>query len=363
MAPVGRARRRAARGARLIAAAAPIEAPPGPPATVLVVDDNAGNRLALRAMLAPLGHDVVEVDSGRAAVSAIAQQTFAVILMDVVMPIMDGYETARVLRRCSGSEHTPIIFVTTFGRDETEKASAYASGAVDFIFTPVLAEVLRAKVAAFIHLSIQSQELQRSLESITALNIEMLARLAAAAEFRDDVTGQHTRRVADLSVRIAERLGATDLEVGIIRLAAPLHDVGKIAIPDALLGKPGKLTAAEFEQMKTHATVGAQMLAGSHFALLEVAEQVALTHHEKWDGSGYPNGLAGEEIPFAGRVVAVADVFDALTHVRPYKSAWSKADAIAEITSHAGQHFDPRVVDAFLAGIGREGRSSPARAS
>ena len=132
-----------------------------------------------------------------------------------------------------------------------------------------------------------------------------------------------------------------ELEVGLIRLAAPLHDVGKIALPDTILGKPGKLTDAEFEQMKTHTTVGAQMLAGSAFALLEVAEQVALTHHEKWDGSGYPNGLAGEDIPIAGRIVAVADVFDALTHVRPYKAAWSKADAVAEITNHAGAAFRP----------------------
>jgi putative two-component system response regulator len=332
-----------------MAAAGLIDAPPSaPPATVLVVDDNAGKRLAVRAMLAPLGHAVVEADSGRAALRAVERQSFAVILMDVVMPILDGYETAKRIRQSSEAERTPIIFLTAFGRDETETASAYANGAVDFIFTPVLAEVLRAKVSAFVHLYLQSQELQQSLESITALNIEMLARLAAAAEFRDDETGQHTRRVGDLSVSIAQRLGVPDLELGLIRLAAPLHDVGKIALPDAILGKPGKLTRAEFEQMKAHTTVGAQMLAGSTFALLETAEHVALTHHERWDGSGYPNGLAGEEIPLAGRIVAVADVFDALTHVRPYKAAWSSADAIAEITSHAGEHFDPHVVDAFL---------------
>jgi putative two-component system response regulator len=322
-----------------------------PPAAVLVVDDNAGKRLAVRAMLAPLGHAVVEADSGQAALEAVARQSFAVILMDVVMPILDGYETARLLRQRSRSQDTPIIFLTAFRRDETETAAAYANGAVDFIFTPVLAEVLRAKVAAFVHLHLQSQELQHSLQSITSLNIEMLSRLAAAAEFRDDETGQHTRRVGDLSVRIAERLGVSDLEVGLIRLAAPLHDVGKIALPDAILGKPGRLTEAEFEQMKTHATVGGHMLAGSAFALLEMAEQVALTHHERWDGSGYPNGLGGEEIPLAGRIVAVADVFDALTHVRPYKEAWRRADALAEITRHAGRHFDPQVVAAFVAGF------------
>jgi putative two-component system response regulator len=335
-----------------MAAVEMIDAPPAalltPPASVLVVDDNAGKRLAVRAMLAPLGHAVIEADSGRAALDAVQQQNFAVILMDVVMPILDGYETAKLLRQRSQSQDTPIIFLTAFRRDETETAAAYANGAVDFIFTPVLAEVLRAKVAAFVHLFLQSEELQRSLQSITALNIEMLARLAAAAEFRDDDTGQHTRRVGDLSVSIAQRLGVSELEIGLIRLAAPLHDVGKIALPDAILCKPGKLTVAEFEQMKSHATVGGQMLAGSAFALLEVAQQVALTHHEKWDGSGYPNGLAGEDIPIAGRIVAVADVFDALTHVRPYKAAWSRVDAITEIADDAGRHFDPDVVEAFV---------------
>jgi putative two-component system response regulator len=336
-----------------MASAMPIDAS----AAVLVVDDNAGKRLAVRAMLAPLGYEVVEADSGRAALDAVSRRTFAVILMDVVMPILDGYETARLIRGRTGSQSTPIIFLTAFRRDETETAAAYANGAVDFIFTPVLAEVLRARVAAFVHLFQQSEELRRSLGSITALNIEMLARLAAAAEFRDDETGQHTRRVGNLSVAIAERMGVPELDVGLIGLAAPLHDVGKIALPDAILCKPGKLSEPEFEQMKTHATVGGQMLTGSAFALLEVAEEIALTHHERWDGSGYPAGLAGTEIPIAGRIVAVADVYDALTHVRPYKAAWRKSDAMAEITSHAGGHFDPDVVDAFRGGLREEVRS------
>jgi putative two-component system response regulator len=176
----------------------------------------------------------------------------------------------------------------------------------------------------------------------------MLARLAAAAEYHDDSTGEHTRRVGNLSVAIARRLGLPDSDVELIRLAAPLHDLGKIAIPDAVLRKPGRLTAAEFEQMKTHTTVGAEMLAGNPFALLEMAEQIALTHHEKWDGSGYPAGLGGDEIPVAGRIVAVADVFDALTHVRPYKAAWTAAEAIAEMRSQRGRHFDPEILDAFL---------------
>ncbi|MEA2132392.1 MAG: hypothetical protein QOC68_301 [Solirubrobacteraceae bacterium] len=189
---------------------------------------------------------------------------------------------------------------------------------------------------------------RRTSRELQQAQVEMLARLAAVAEFRDDDTGRHTRRVGDLSVAIGERLGLPTAQLDLLRLAAPLHDVGKIAIPDAVLGKPGKLTTAEFDQMKTHTSVGAQMLAGSGFALLELSEQIALTHHEKWDGSGYPAGLAGDAIPIAGRIVAVADVFDALTHERPYKPAWSTADALAEMADQAGRHFDPTVLEAFL---------------
>lgn len=574
------------------------------PPAVLVVNDRESSRLGVRVMLRPLGLEIVEADSGRAALAAVERQTFAVILMDVRMPIMDGYESAKLIRERNDAGLTPIIFFTAFGQDETETLTAYATGAVDFIFTPVLADVLRAKVLAFVALFVQARELQRSIESVTALNtalreshvreravienvadgivtagedgrieslnrsaqalfgyteaemvgeplgrllaeddlarliaagrrtetwgcrkdgscfpmevaisrmeigertsivgclhditrrrereeleleqrhalhrdaqrdraafdeapigslitgrdgliarvnrslcamtncepedllgthflslthpedrdrcalivaalvtehtgtqrfemryvlpddrviearvaltairdgagqvsqifaqledvteahrtsreldqaqFEILARLAAAAEFRDDDTGQHTRRVGDLSVGIAQRLGLAPEQVELIRLAAPLHDVGKIAIPDAILGKPGKLTDDEFAEMKSHTTVGARMLAGSAFRLLEVAEQIALTHHEKWDGRGYPAGLAGGDIPLVGRIVAVADVFDALTHERPYKEAWTQEAAVAEMADQSGRHFDPDVLCAFF---------------
>ncbi len=585
---------------------------------VLVVDDDAAKRLAVRAMLARLGSAVVEADSGRAALRAVSAQSFAVILMDVRMPIMDGYDTARLIRAQSESVLTPIIFLTAFGRDEIQTASAYASGAVDFIFAPIAPEALRAKVSAFLDLYARAQERERSLDSITALNaslresevraravlqnvadgivtvdeqgaieslnrsarrlfgyeeeeaigqplqsivapghhdefaesaragksllsasdtpaepietvgcrkdgscfpmeigisemqigertftigairdisdrveraererqrgqalrreaqldrvafeeapigsmitgrdgrieranhaickmlghtadelsgehflqfthpedrddsvatvaamlsgatrtrhfekrylhssgrtiearialtairddaqevaqlfaqiedvtdarrtsrelkqaqFEILARLAAAAELHDDDTGEHTHRVGDLSVTIAKGLGLPGPQVELLRLAAPLHDVGKIAIADAVLRKRGKLTANEFEQMKTHTTVGAQMLADSPFALLAMAAESALTHHERWDGSGYPAGLVGDAIPLSGRIVAVADVFDALTHTRRYKAAWTTDEAIDEMTDQAGRHFDPEVLEAFL---------------
>jgi putative two-component system response regulator len=585
---------------------------------VLLVDDDASKRLAICATLARLGHVVVEADSGRAALRAVAAQRFAVILMDVRMPTMSGYDTAKLIRLGRESARTPIIFLTAFGRDETETAGAYASGAVDFLFAPIAGDALRAKVSAFVDLFARAQEHQDSLDSITALNaslrdseararavlqnvadgiviadeqslieslnrsaralfgseqadvigqplqsivapshrddfikaahadttlraandtpaepietlgcrkdgshfpmeigvsqmqigdrtftigavrditdrveraererrraqalrrevqldrivfeeapigsvitgrdgrvervnhaictmlgrtaqelggahflqfthpedrdhsiavvaavmdgapgpqrfekrylhssgrviearialtairddaqevaqlfaqiedvtdarrttreleqaqFEMLARLAAAAELHDDDTGEHTHRVGHLSAAIAQTMGLADAQLELIRLAAPLHDIGKIAISDAILRKPGNLTVEEFEQVKIHTTVGAQMLAGSPFALLAVAEETALTHHERWDGSGYPSGLAMDEIPITGRIVAVADVFDALTHRRPYKPAWSTADAITEMTGQAGRHFDPQVVDAFL---------------
>jgi putative two-component system response regulator len=177
--------------------------------------------------------------------------------------------------------------------------------------------------------------------------LEVLQRLALAAEYRDDDTGEHTLRVARTSARLARVLGLPSKEVGEIALAAPLHDIGKMALRDSILLKPGPLSPDQYEQMKSHVRVGAEILAGSSSSLLQTAEEIASTHHERWDGSGYLRGLRGEEIPLAGRIVAVADVFDALTHRRPYKDPWPLDEAVAEVISCAGTHFDPVVVAAF----------------
>jgi putative two-component system response regulator len=191
------------------------------------------------------------------------------------------------------------------------------------------------------------QKVRERTAELEATQIEILERLALAAEYRDDNTGEHTKRVGETAARIAEALGWPTRDVELIRRAAPLHDVGKIAISDLILLKPGKLTSEEFEQMKAHTRLGAQMLSGGRFPLLQLAEQIALNHHERWDGSGYL-GLRGEAIPIPGRIVSVADVFDALTSERPYKRAWSQEDALAEIKRQSGQQFDPQVVEAFL---------------
>jgi HD-GYP domain-containing protein (c-di-GMP phosphodiesterase class II) len=193
-------------------------------------------------------------------------------------------------------------------------------------------------------LATQTVARRRDLE---AVRIEMLRRLALAAEDRDDNTHEHTERVAALAARLAQRLGVSAAGVAHIRHAAPLHDVGKIAIPDSILLKPGRLSAAEFEVVKTHAEAGARVLADADSELLEVAESIARSHHERWDGTGYPDGLSGGDIPLVGRLVHVADVFDILVHERPYKEAFSVEDAAAEISGGAGSQFDPEVVEAF----------------
>jgi PAS domain S-box-containing protein len=199
------------------------------------------------------------------------------------------------------------------------------------------------------HAQIQDMtEAKLAAQRLEEAQFETLARLAAAAEYRDDDTGKHTRRVGDLAGRLAEALDLPGDLPRLIRLAAPLHDVGKIGIPDAILLKPGRLNEEEFEQMKRHTTIGAQMLSGGTSAQLALAKEIAGTHHERWDGTGYPAGVAGEAIPIAGRIVAVADVFDALTHARPYKQPWSLGDTLVELDRQRGRQFDPEVIDAFF---------------
>jgi putative two-component system response regulator len=290
------------------------------------------------------------------------------------MPYLDGFMVMNQIKhRIAENTFLPIVILTADVTTET-KQRALRKGAADFLFKPLdMAEVLlrirnllRTRI---LHVEVQNQnqvlevrvhERTRELEEahhailqhaaeLQEAQIETIHRLALAAEYRDDDTGQHVQRVSQNSALIAAAMGWPEGEVELIRKASPLHDVGKIGIPDDILLKPGKLTPEEWTVMKSHTVIGAKILSGSRFPLLQMAEEIALTHHEKWDGSGYCPGLGGENIPLSGRIVAVADVFDALTHERPYKKAWLVSDALAEISSQSGRHFDPAVVEAFMA--------------
>jgi putative two-component system response regulator len=251
------------------------------------------------------------------------------------------------------------VIVLTGQSGPHSKHQALEAGARDFLVKPFDADEVHIRVRNALELrALQlaqrdlQDELARRVEERTAeleaARFDVVERLARAGEFRDDATGDHTRRVGITTGLLAKRCGATAELVHDLELAAPLHDIGKLAVPDAILLKPGRLTPDEFKRVEVHTQVGADLLAGSSSTLLELAREIALTHHERWDGHGYPQRLAGDAIPQSGRLTAIADVFDALTHPRPYKPAWTIDDAIAEMTSQRGAQFDPHALDEFL---------------
>jgi len=326
---------------------------------ILIVDDKPSNILLLEGILQEEDYTVYRsITDPREALPQFFEYHPDLILLDLQMPYMDGFEVMKKLRACLLPDAFLPILVLTANITPEAKRRALAEGATDFLTKPfdpteVILRIRNLLQTRGLHLQLQEQNqlLEKKVLDRTAdleqTQVEILERLALAAEYRDDDTGEHTKRVGQTCARIVEALGWQPAEVELIRRAAPLHDVGKIAIPDSILLKPGKLTPEEFESMKMHTTLGAKMLSGGGFPLLQLAEQIALTHHERWDGTGYI-GLREESIPIAGRIVTVADVFDALTSTRPYKEAWSQSEAIDEIRRQSGQQFDPRVVEAFL---------------
>jgi len=327
-------------------------------AKILIVDDQPSNVLLLEALLQDDDLGVLRsVADSRQVLPAFLDFQPDLVLLDLQMPHPDGFEVMQQLRRCILPEQFLPILVLTANIAPEAKRRALAEGASDFLTKPfdpaeVILRVRNLLHTRYLHLQLQdhNQQLDTKVRERTAeleeTQLEILERLALAAEYRDDDTGEHTKRVGRMSAEIAQVLGLSPAEVELIRRAAPLHDVGKIAIPDAILLKPSQLTIEEFEQMKTHTSIGAKMLSGGRFPLLQLAEEIARSHHERWDGSGYM-GLVREQIPVAGRIVTVADVFDALNNERPYKKAWSRADAFEEIQRQSGRQFDPRIVEAF----------------
>lgn len=327
-------------------------------ARILIVDDEPANLKLLDKMLASQGYQQrLLVHDPREVLTRYLEAPVDLILLDINMPHLDGYQVMEQLSALNDPVLPPIIVLTAqHGRDYQLKA--LAAGARDFVAKPfdrteLLMRVRNLLDAQLAHRLVHDQKnvleelVRQRTEELHLTRLQVVRRLGRAAEYRDNETGYHTIRMSQFSEVLARSLGWSKADCDLMLNASPMHDIGKIGISDSILLKPGKFEPAEWEIMKTHSAIGAELLAGDETRLLKLAYEIALTHHEKWDGSGYPQGLAGRSIPQSGRIVAVADVFDALTSERPYKKAWALDDAIAYIQENAGSHFDPEVVEHF----------------
>jgi len=329
-------------------------------APIVVADDEAPARRALVRSLKEIGFDVVEpVEGGAAAVERLSAGLPALLILDLEMPEVDGFDVLEAVEEMLGEgEYFPVLVVT--GNDQWElRQRALRLGAKDFLTKPFDIPELGARAinlvqSRLLHAGLRDtnrlleQRVQERTAELERAQNEILVRLAQAVEYRDDITGRHAQRVGELAEAIAREYGLPPSERKLILRAAPLHDIGKIAIPDAVLMKPGRLTTEERLVMEAHTTIGAKILANATNPAMETARSIALSHHEQWDGSGYPRGISGERIPIEGRIVAVADVLDVLTHARPYKGPMSYEAALQRIVEARGAHFDPDVLDAAL---------------
>lgn len=313
---------------------------------VLIVDDELMQRMPMKKTLTKAGFRVEEAGDGRQGVERFQKLRPDIVLMDVMMPEMDGFLACETIRSFPEARHTPILMVT--GLDDVHSIHrAFQVGATDFITKPISWPLLPHRVRYMLRSSQTTMALANKEMELIQTRLEIIRRLGIAAEFRDNETGNHIIRMSKYAAIIARESGLGPDECDLILHAAPMHDIGKIGTPDNILLKPGKLTDEEFAVMQQHAVIGGEMLSGNPAELMKAAHIIALTHHEKWNGRGYPIGLKGEEIPLYGRICSIADVFDALTSNRPYKKAWTIEDAVAEIKKSAGSQFDPQLVSCF----------------
>jgi putative two-component system response regulator len=319
--------------------------------TVLVVDDTPENIHVLSGVLQEEYAVRVATSGEKAIAAARADPQPDLILLDVKMPVMDGYEVCRRLKNDYQTQRIPVIFVTALGESEDE-AKGFELGAVDYIVKPINPAVVRARVRTHVALYDQKRHLlelvQQRTRELEDTRLQIIRRLGRAAEFKDDETGYHVIRMSHYCRMLAIAAGIPEHRAELLFNAAPMHDVGKIGIPDSILEKAGPLTPDEWSVVKRHPVIGAGIIGRHNNELLEMARVVALTHHERWDGSGYPRALRGEAIPLVGRIVAISDAFDALTSTRPYKQAWPVEEAVALLRREAGRQFDPRLVPKFI---------------
>ncbi|TXH40537.1 MAG: response regulator [Burkholderiaceae bacterium] len=305
--------------------------------TVLLVDDEPANLQVLRQILQP-HYRLLFAKDGAKALELARTGHPDLILLDVMMPGLTGLEVCEQLKQDPSTAQVPVIFVTAL-HDEEDEMRGLAAGAVDYITKPVSAPIVKARVKT--HLSLVS------MHALQESRRQVIERLGRAAEYKDNETGLHVIRMSRYAGILARALGWHDDDANELEAAAPMHDIGKIGIPDHILLKPGRLDEAEWAIMRRHPQIGAEIIGEDRSPLLRMARQIALCHHEKFDGSGYPSGLAGDDIPLEARIVAVADVFDALTTARPYKKAWTVPDALAHMDQQTGLHFDPDVMAAL----------------
>ncbi|MEA1987637.1 MAG: two-component system response regulator [Pseudomonadota bacterium] len=326
---------------------------------ILIVDDEPQFIQTIVNILKQIEHyQLFVAKSGEQAIELFKQHEFDLILLDIIMEPINGYEVCKIIKSKPKTEHLPIIFLTAKD-DEHSIAKGFDVGSVDYITKPFFESELLARVHTHISLKLyednQQEIIDESIIKLQALNQEILTTqkevvftLGSIAEFRSRETGEHVKRVAEYSYLLAKLSGYSDEEAELLRSASPMHDIGKVAIPDHILNKPGKLTPEERIIMETHVELGYEMLKHSPRPIFSMASNLILYHHEKYDGSGYPKGLKGEDIPLCGRITAMADVFDALGSKRPYKEKWPDEEIFNYIKTESGCHFDPKLVDLFF---------------
>jgi putative two-component system response regulator len=341
---------------------------------IIIVDDSRLERKLLADFLKPHNYEIIEVDDGFKAVDIVRAEQPDLILLDLILKGITGFDICRELKKEEDLRLIPVVMVTAYG-DKQARIKGLEAGADDFLIKPVDQAELVARVNSSLKIKAyheyarmkdhyhnlesavkeKTSQLENALQKIKETNVSLtqayldtLYRLSIAAEYRDDDTAGHIKRISYYSLAICRALGLPEKLCEMISQASPLHDVGKIGIPDNVLLKPGSLTSKEWQIMKQHTLIGANILKGSSSKLLQIAEQIALSHHEKFDGTGYPYGLSGQQIPLASRIVTLADVFDALTNKRIYKPVFSNEEAVRIIKDSAGSHFDPEVCNAFI---------------
>ncbi|HEX6628920.1 MAG TPA: HD domain-containing phosphohydrolase [Gemmatimonadaceae bacterium] len=329
------------------------------PAKILVIDDQEQNIRLLTRILEKDGYEHVRWTTNAAeALPIYAEFHPDLVLLDVHMREKDGFQVLEEIVAHNGRSHVPVLMITADDSADV-KRRALALGAKDFVGKPfdsaeVLLRIRNLLETQFLYQRLRDQnaDLERKVaertQELEQSQLEVLERLAAAVEFRDDDTGNHTKRVAEVSARLAQSIGVENTTIELIRRAAPLHDIGKVGIPDSILLKAGPLTAEEFELMKMHTVIGSRMLSKGRSELVRFSQRIARSHHEWWDGSGYPDRVSGQSIPLEARIVAVADFLDALTHERPYRPAWGIDETLAEIRRRSGSHFDPTIIKALI---------------